>query len=357
MVYLTFFSISLILIRLNEIVKSHRHIIRNIFTLTAILILSVLAGLRNINIGIDVTWYVTNNIDLARSLSFSDYLNNTNVIDLLFSCVLYTTANLSKGTFLTLFTIHLLILIPLFIASYRLKEKFSMFLFWGLYLACYFNPSLCLMRQSIAASFLFLATVNMYNKKKIQSIVCMLIAFGFHKTSTVISFIILYSFLFKNHKILLILPPFFLSLFLVFNKSLIDIINNFGFINQKYLNALNERGGMSSLGIESTFFNVLLYTLPIIFFNKNKFIRQSLCFLLLGLVFSFAGLVNEYFIRFEYYFSIFAYASFAIMIKKFKSSDYVILMYVVIVALLVHWGWNNIHSDVWETNPYLIYSR
>ncbi len=146
----------------------------------AILMLCLLAGFRDNSVGRDIDVYVTNNFQLFRSSSsFLSSLKQGADLELepLFCVLLFFTSRFSNDAWLMLFTMQLLTIMPVYLAVLKWnKEKgISISFAMSVYILVLYNNSYNIMRQSMAAAFVFLGTTYLLfyvdkNRKKEKQI-------------------------------------------------------------------------------------------------------------------------------------------------------------------------------------------
>ena len=159
----------------------------------SLLFVSLIAGVRGADVGVDVRVYIIKNCELAKQItSFTGLINNTTLnigIELVYGLLLYICTRFRYSVQLLLFSLQLLTIVPIYIACSTIKRKydnFSITLAIMVYLFLYFNNSLNIMRQSVAVAFLILGISMMIDKSKkigIKKYVPFIIAILFHKTT------------------------------------------------------------------------------------------------------------------------------------------------------------------------------
>jgi hypothetical protein len=376
MIYITNFFVALGLFHASG--KNQKHL-RIFLIVLAVFILCLLAGLRSTSIGIDVDFYVTNNIPLAKKVSLNEFLQlNSSTTEVGFYFFLYISAAHSTGTFLPLFTIHLLIIVPLAISCYLLKKDIDIPAFWCLFLFSLYNTTLCLMRQSIASSFLLLGMTliyqakrqpnqgnkitqfrrkKTYNKKEfIWGIFFLLISTLFHTSALIYIVLIFLSFLLKKHKRAAYFIVAITFLILLNLNSIVVFSHQIGILRDRYYYTyITRENNNKGIGVESTAFNLLISLFPLLIAKKKHCaIKEFRFILLMSIPFIFSGLINEYMTRLSLTFNFLNLIPFAITYKKESEKEKALSFLALISVCLTHWLWNNVHSDPWETNPYIL---
>lgn len=161
-----------------------------IFSLFAILLPCLLAGMRSLSIGTDVEVYVTTLYDAAlESANIKEFfggeyyhagtLRQVADMDIAFALLVYLTTIITGNLQIVLFLIAALIIIPLYYGLYRIKNIpiwIGMMTFYLLFYA----ESLNMMRQFIAISFIFLGTTYLFENNIKKFMGCAIVAIFFH---------------------------------------------------------------------------------------------------------------------------------------------------------------------------------
>jgi len=161
--YLLVFASSIACYYLAEIAfrDKKRRGIAFLFAVVATLIPVFVAGLRGDNVGRDVVTYILPNMDAA--VSCSSFVEVGDAIDSGgewgYVGLLFWLSRMFSDAGPLLFVLQLLTIGPLAIAAFLLKDRVSPALAMSIYLFCFFNVSLNMMRQFVAVAFIVLAWV------------------------------------------------------------------------------------------------------------------------------------------------------------------------------------------------------
>lgn len=181
-IYLFVFFCSIALSRCASSAKRHRKkSSERILLFFSMLLPCILAGMRDISVGIDVQNYVVSNFKVAQSsgIDFTKFLDvMPKDVEMLFALLIYVCAKLGTISLL-LFAIQFLISIPIYKVLYE-KNSVSYALPLSIYYFLFFNLELSAMRQGIASSFLLLAYVRYRNKRYSSGVILAVCACLFH---------------------------------------------------------------------------------------------------------------------------------------------------------------------------------
>ncbi|WP_066831874.1 EpsG family protein [Collinsella ihumii] len=153
----------------------------------AVLIPSLVAGLRSTSVGTDTSGYVVELYDAAGSASslpafFADQLAR---FEPLFLLLVYCSVNMFGSIEAPLFFMELLNCVTVVAALYVTGKGRGMSLGYLLYLLLHFNESLNMMRQSLAMGFLLLALAFLYQRRFALYAACLLCGIGFHLSAVI----------------------------------------------------------------------------------------------------------------------------------------------------------------------------
>ncbi|WP_028274932.1 EpsG family protein [Atopococcus tabaci] len=360
--------------------STKKKIYQIIFSFFAILIPSLLAGLRSYEIGTDVEVYILPLFQLARlSENFSDYLSAhwfyvwryINVTDYEpgFIALIYFTTKFFDNLSIVLLVIHILIITPLYVALFRLRDYYPVWLGMLVFFLSGFNNSLNLMRQYIAMSFVLLGFSYLIKQDTKKYFYFVFIASLFH-TSAIMGLLIYFIFFFINQekkykkmrlgkklfniKIFRVVFLALCFLLVLFSSNLlVFLLDTIGL--EEYSNYLY--GDVKFLP------NQLLFRLPIFFIfiiNWKKLKRKDSniyfywALLIMDLLFAQLASVYEQSGRIGYYFSQFSMLSYPLLItSQSRRINKVILSLFIISYLFLFWFFNFAWLGRTETVPYI----
>lgn len=183
--YVICFIISAIFALLSKYCfRKNNNNLGKIFLILSFLGPCVLAGLRSIMVGTDVTVYVTGLYNSSiQSSNIFNFLGNID-IEYGFALLVYLSSKFGDIHF-CLFFIELFVVFPICIYIYKCRNEKSIFLSLLIFLLVIYCSSLNLMRQSIAISFVILSTYYFKNEKYFKTFLLFLLSLSFHYTSAV----------------------------------------------------------------------------------------------------------------------------------------------------------------------------
>ncbi len=290
-IFLTMYSFSLFFVYIAQ--KSVRR--RKQFiccSLIAVLIPSIFAALRAETVGTDVLVYARPMFDLAKNASgFMDYLARTDM-EVGYSFLVYYVSKIFNNFPFVLFHIALLQIIPIYIVAYKLRNKLPMVIVMSVYFSMFYIMGFNIMRQCIAASFILLAMIELYEKKTKSAIICIVIAFLFHSSSAIGVIIVICAqclLKIKNNKlratfiVVMTVVAYFIMLrweeiiiFLIKHGILSNRINYYVLVFNGQVTTRNQY--MFKLGIDiwaDFFFRILLFVIPFLLYCNRKKTQEA----------------------------------------------------------------------------------
>lgn len=195
--YIVIFTISIGLFWLsNRVIQGQQQYLEYI----AIVLLCLLAGFRAMGIGTDTTGYLKGLYEAALGCtSVGEYMSSTyqaftwrvdyvRDIEVLFSATVLIVTKLTGSIYCVQIAIELWIILPLY---YAIKKSGVSNIWVSIFVFCmaFFNPSLNMMRQSVAMSIGVLGFEYWKENKKGNALICIIAAILFHETALVLLFI------------------------------------------------------------------------------------------------------------------------------------------------------------------------
>ena len=162
-----------------------------IYSLMVILVLSIIGGLRSQNVGTDVTYYVTNNFEVAKSAgSYLGYLSMVYAKEPLYLLIVYGVAKLFNNLQILLFVFSAITIACVYKAAWSARENISIPVIMLTYCCFYYNDSLNLVRQHMAMAILLAGYDTLRNRKYKKYLVYVVAASLIH-TGALIGLIII----------------------------------------------------------------------------------------------------------------------------------------------------------------------
>lgn len=374
LVYILTFLCSVFLFWLSQNVKQKQ---KRWVLLVALIIPCVIAGIRDVSIGVDVTSYASKIFECAcKSNSFGDYLDSTyeynwtmvNVgsMELGYTLFVYIIAKVFGNIAVLLFFTELIIILPVIYGLRKENGNTYLWLSMMIYYFMFYNNSLNVMRQSISASLIFLAIQFLREERIKTSIAWVIVACFFHK-SAFLGFICIFAYCYlkpslkkdsnklkqKTKRLLIIIAIGVFAL----------MISNFF---EPILVALGlERYSLYVSGRIQFMPNQLITRLPVLFviwYMRKELYKQgvnTLFFIAMVIFDIFAGQfasVSVYSVRIGMYFSIFSISALAqscIAIDRRLSTKRLVCFGIVIAYILSYWWYYFVFNNNGFTIPYV----
>lgn len=364
MAYLIIFFISVWILWLAERqYKNNKFKQGNLLLIISAIIPCVMAALRAESVGIDVTWYVVPNFNLAKEMnSFKNYLSIES-IEPLYAILVYISSKLFNNVSGLLFFIQILVVAPVYLVLYKSRKNFQMWMGGLIFYLIIYNYSYSLIRQCIAGAFIFLSFVYYYDNKKFQGILFSIIAVGFHTSAIVlviIIFIISNIDMIRRSNILKTLILVLAIIIIVNAKRILIFLSALNIIDDKYLFRVNAY---------STTFNYFKFVIFGIFAVKaiymlNKYSKERISLiyifpLLELIIMSGSVFISQYFGRLEYYFYFFYILTLSRKKTPFKIKEINSILFFNIVNIIINlifWIKMFLINNSFETIPYIFRS-
>ncbi len=211
-----------------------------------IMILSLLAGFRDVSIGTDVEIYanpvylaaskVSNAKELLNYL-FHSPLHTINEIESAYLFVAFIGTKVFKSLFGTLFLTSLIINTGVFVGLYRIKEHLSYNIAIMIYCFMFYQNSYNLMRQWIAMAIIIFGIKYIYDRNLLKYVITVLVAMMFHRSAfigIILYLIALYIEKPRNfaRQVVVVVSTI---LGVVFFQSIVAALTSSGILTMKYL--------------------------------------------------------------------------------------------------------------------------
>lgn len=156
-----------------------------IFSFYAILIPSIVAGLRALDVGRDVSSYVTPVINASRYYNFTDYMNHLYYLETGYKIFGYLITKITLSPNFFLFIIQFITILFIFLFAYKNRNRISMTFVMITYLLLWYCTSLTFMRQSIAMAIIIYSITFFLDKKYFNTMILFFLAVSFHSSAFV----------------------------------------------------------------------------------------------------------------------------------------------------------------------------
>lgn len=177
-VYIIGFVLSSLFIWISEIKKSIR-----IFSVFAIGVLTYIATIRSLDIGLDIKFYVLKTFQIAQSYKgdLAGYMAyNPDQVEPLYLLIEFLAANVFNNVHFALFAFSIITNIFVYLGIRNLRGKIDVTLGWIAYCFIFYMVTLNLMRQFMAIGIIFYLFSNERKLNWRRVIFFSLLAMGFH---------------------------------------------------------------------------------------------------------------------------------------------------------------------------------
>lgn len=375
MEYIICFILSTILVFISEkLLKKNRKKLAITLLIISVLILCLLAGLRDVSIGTDVNIYVKPLFENAiNAESFQSYISENNeYTENAYLVFTFICAKLTTNINVFLFIIQLLIIVPVYYAIYLRRKEAPMWLSLLIYLTLMYNVSFNLVRQCIAMSFIFLSYSLLEKNKRISTVICIILAFLFHKSALIAICTYVIILIYKSNKLnksckkKIIRAILFLILFsVIFYQPLASFLYNINILPDKYYTYI-KRVDMDNYDID--YFNLLykLFFWGIIiyyFYNMKKNVKMDkpmnivpyATILAVDFIIFPISFLSDTFIRIGYYYGLNIYPlAIPLCSNEVSNKKEVFIRCIIVLAVIIYWIYSIMIYKGMQTYPYIL---
>ena len=179
--YLIIFTLSTALSALACNFRNKNHAASILLLAISMLPLCILAGLRDITIGTDISIYAERDFFDALSTPYLQFLDGP-AYGLLYDSCVWLAVNITHSHFAYFFILQALVVVPFTITFWRIDKRYT-WVAMLIYSFIFFGYSLNLMKQLIAAAFVVASYCFVRKRKLIPFLIFVLIGMGFHITA------------------------------------------------------------------------------------------------------------------------------------------------------------------------------
>ena len=302
-IYILTFALSLLGVKIADLwYDDQRRFLAGSFL--AVLPPILIAGLRDSTVGSDMELYIVpifNGI-ASNGQNLMEFIDSYPDIEIGYLFINYVIAQLTDQPFFLLLSIHILIIIPLYITAMKWREHLSPALFIFIFYMIFFQESMSIVRQSIALSFSMLAFAFFWEKRYIHYFIFMIIAFFFHQTAVIglsfpLAYLMVDRFSIREYYFYYIGVTLGIALFFLnFDTILIWLIEN-DVIDTKFLRYTSADNTFTPvLGVTNFVVKIvtIAYFILIMFFYKSDTILKFfLIVAVLDMLFSLCALIVQ----------------------------------------------------------------
>ena len=364
--YIITFIVSLFFLNLSYKKRGTRNVF---FLCCALLPPILLAAFRDSTIGTDTSFYAIPVFEAAvKSADFKDLQDSWKFVETPYLLINFVSAKISSVPVASFFIVQTLILIPVFISSFKLRKHLSPVLFLFIYYCMIYNSTLNMIRQSMAVSIICLATTYFILNKRYTAIILCILATFFHTSAYIGIFCILACVICQkisiapNKKAIIIMACLILGFIAYHIDTIITGFIERNLVDIKYEAYLSASdGGIFESKINKT---ELAMDIFIFIFTYQAYKRKTnssilLFFLSMSLttcVFDLTGLISVYLSRISKYSGIIAclsipYISKMIDTKQLKPIP-LFSKPILIPLFICYWLYLYIITNSNETYPY-----
>lgn len=363
-VYIVTFVLSCICCKIVE-KNENKKSVKIIFSIIAILIPSVIAGVRSSNVGTDVKTYVVGFFSYAQNASLSQFLNYTEM-EIGYSILMYVIAKITNDMGWMLFVSEFITVGCIFLFAYNKRKQIPIWLVMASYFFLAYNRSLNIMRQFISLSIIIYSLI--YFEKKQFKIVGLLfvLALSFHTTAflSLPMYFIMYIYrndYFKKSRTTILLLIFVItSIFSFGYEDIIYLLTySLKIMPLKYYSYLKQYGQRLDINfIELVFKSIWVFIYEMIYSIKKEKIREErpyFIYLIVDLIIFPISFKISNADRIGYYY---LYASLFVMIptcKKLLRNDLLNQFFItnaILLILMVYWYRTYVVLGIDSTYPY-----
>jgi hypothetical protein len=363
MAYIITFSLSVLFFFIAEKFLSRKGMVLGfIFSLIAILVPSIVAACRDLEIGRDTSNYVLAAFKTAQlSESLEIFLSHSS-LEPLYNCLTYTISLFTTNIAWLLFSIQFIIVLLVYLSVYKLRQYAPIWFFMFIYLFVFYNPSLNITRQTLAMAFCLYSFSFLIEHKLLKSFIVFLPAIGFHSTAFIyLSVYLIFYFVkkVKNTREIRLYQIFgiIISISIIsYLSNIIDILISTGILSDKfYTYASDDRWG-SSFPIKSFVYSVFIFFI-LNRVSSKKQIKDYLLFrmlFLISIIFCFAGLVSTIAERGGWYFLFLSILIIPIVLYDHKKirKPYIRIFPFILLFFLFYWYMAIVVMNLSDTYPY-----
>lgn len=233
-------------------------------SLIAILIPSILGGLRQIGVGRDMLGYgIYTPREVMMSRSFLDFMSDKK--ELGYNLLCYVTMKTLGNVHWCFFFYQLITVACYYVGAYKHRKFAPLPMTMFIFFAFSYNESYNMMRQSMALSIIFMGLDNLEQKKYRNFLWYIIAAFMFHSSSIAVVLLVLITHMLVTHKSYFrdMILYGLLGMLLIIKPVALALISATNIVPVRYL-AYVESGGDSVMVAGYAGFQVLFYCIEYI---------------------------------------------------------------------------------------------
>ncbi len=336
-----------------------------IYIFICILLLSLLAGFRDINIGADIRTYangvsiqadkVTNLSELFNFIFYSN-IHLDSGVESGYLLIAFIGTKIFGGLFGTLFLTSLVINACFIIGLYRIREHIPFNICVMIYCFMHYQSTYNAMRQWMAMAIIVFGIKYIYDKKLIKYLSIVAVAMLFHTTAFIgISLYFIAGYLndlhIRKRQIIVIIAALFA---IILYREIVNFLVTYGIISSKYLHY--------AVGDRVTFFwQEFLVRLPpvllgLVFYRpmemQDKYHNFWFTIMIIELILSQLHSVTDYATRISSYFYVGHIYEMALACKIGSRENRTLVKLLVAAYIILYWFVMYIYFGYGATYPY-----
>lgn len=365
LIYLISFAISLYGISVADKFYK-RKIVFVFFIFVSLFPVVMLACLRDVSVGSDTEKYI--NLIFKEAVGFrGEFLEFRDMFPNFEGLILYIYFIIGKFTnslYLLFLVLHLLVVVPIYIAAFKCRKSLSPPFFLFIYLLVFYNESLSIIRQHIALSFALLALIFLNEGKIFKYLLLTFLSVFAHLTALIAIIFPVIMFITKKFPIKKNISKYFLFValsivfFLNLESFIIGIVSS-GYIDARYILYTFEGSFSGAWGLSNLFIKIIVVLYIIKIWKKYPYNHIVDFFLLVSIVdigFSLCGIISEPLLRLSYYPRILMCAYIPYLVRNYPVRLYgkkLNMNFLFSYIFLFYWYYVYIHGDVSATSNYI----
>ena len=333
--------------------------------LLSCLILSLLAGFRDLSVGADTDFYPRWYISALRNIkNFPDIVNLETDLDKGYLFLYWIGAWIDKHIWIELFLTELVISVFTFWGCYRLSKHFgnSIVIFTLAFLFLIYNYTLNNMRQECAIAITFFAFSYLWEKRWIYYIVWMSVAYTFHSSTIIalsVPFLLYVSNIESDRKRNRMVLITIISIVIAFASFyyIVNMIADYGLFNEAYATRYGEGGayeGTSRVAFAPLSISLTIYYFIYLSYKKQIVNNNVIAFhILLNTIYMlclFLSTLSVFLYRIGLSFYIIDVYLLSVELSSKKVN--VVLRTFAVIIMIVYWVFIYIIKNNSETYPY-----
>ncbi|CAM3167441.1 EpsG family protein [Pediococcus acidilactici] len=371
--YIIAISISIVITIASKVVKTNYA--KNVLRLTSILPLAVIAGVRDSTIGTDISNYGLANFVAATHfnnlVSYLSYIKSLNGVEVGYSILNFVVSRFTSSINVFFFVLNLLTILFVFLAFSEKHEEKNFLMGIAIYYLLFWDSSLNVMRQSLAASIVLYGVVLLINRKKTKTfLLLIMLAASFHQTAILAVTIPLFLWMSKRNSKLLNYSIFFVGGFFIYiilspKSNLITIAMQSVPLLGKYYSIFLQAGMQyvstgAGMSVKTIFIRILPMIISIIYLalarlDDDYFIENKEFFInimILSIAFEFVNMNSGVFARLGMYYSILQVILYPRLINTLKLNSLKFLAAGLLILYLAGAAYIRITAGYGEIYPY-----